>query len=275
MDRPLLSREEGLDGDLEQSFKNIKQGLLRYQQISSRISKHTRAMKNTSSAAAAEKTWSQARELIDDGQAVAKRLAGQLKEFGKFANALTSGERKRRRIQHKKLDGDFQKQMGIFEKVVRQAFAERDATISEAGRRASSEDPWNSSGALGGTARGAKEDPQVSAQEFQQSQVIMVHNEELIQERQDAMLEVRRNVQTVNDIFKDLSTLVEDQGEQIVTVESEINDAADRTKAGVKELDKANEYSRSAKKKMTFCATVSFIALAVVIVYVVINQSGK
>ena len=45
----------------------------------------------------------------------------------------------------------------------------------------------------------------------------MQHNQAMIREREEGMKEIESTMQEVNDIFRDLATLVHDQGHQLGT----------------------------------------------------------
>ena len=56
----------------------------------------------------------------------------------------------------------------------------------------------------------------------------------------------------VNDIFKDLARLVEEQGEMVDNIQTNISTAATHVETGVDEIKKANEYQQSSRKKLIF-----------------------
>ena len=97
-------------------------------------------------------------------------------------------------------------------------------------------------------------------------------NEEIIAERQEAMRNVHKSVQKVNDIFADLADLVEEQHETIVTIDQEAKDAYDKTKGGVGELDKASEYQKSSNSKMKCILGVIFLCGGIFLVYTLLNK---
>lgn len=97
-------------------------------------------------------------------------------------------------------------------------------------------------------------------------------NEALIQERKDDMEQVHSKIVQVNDIFKDLANMVEDQGEQIETIRGDLQVAEKKTESGVKELDKASGYQKSTTKKLMFCVMVLMIGIAVVVLITLISK---
>jgi syntaxin 7 len=90
----------------------------------------------------------------------------------------------------------------------------------------------------------------------------------LIEERDKGIRDIEASVVTVNEIFQDLATLVEEQGEMIgacalvlkrlvisqsratENIESNIQKTDVNTKEGVAELRKANSYQKSSRTKL-------------------------
>ena len=45
----------------------------------------------------------------------------------------------------------------------------------------------------------------------------------------------------VNEIYKDLATIIDSQQEQIDTIETQMEDSKDNAESGLKQIEKANE----------------------------------
>lgn len=119
----------------------------------------------------------------------------------------------------------------------------------------------------------AEHPPSPFQQLEQQQQMLDVVRQEdidfqasLIQEREIEIRAIQEGIAEINSIFKDLGTLVTQQGEQIDSVEDNITDLATNTHSAVDELAKANEYQRK-KRNMSLCVLIALIAvLAVVLI---------
>eukprot|EP01104_Vermistella_antarctica_P001622 TRINITY_DN116_c0_g1_i1.p2 TRINITY_DN116_c0_g1~~TRINITY_DN116_c0_g1_i1.p2 ORF type:complete len:170 (+),score=43.28 TRINITY_DN116_c0_g1_i1:490-999(+) len=96
-------------------------------------------------------------------------------------------------------------------------------------------------------------------------------NEALIQEREDGIREIEAAMNEVNEIFRDLGTLVLDQGQMIDNIESHIDTAVEKTGAGVAELRQAEKTQRSARTKMCCIALIVIIVGVVAIVALVVG----
>lgn len=62
----------------------------------------------------------------------------------------------------------------------------------------------------------------------------------VMQQREEEMRDIRRKMHAVNEIYKDLGEVVDQQQEQIDRVEDQFGGAADATRRGLELLEKAN-----------------------------------
>jgi len=58
-------------------------------------------------------------------------------------------------------------------------------------------------------------------------------------------LKVAENVLVLNELFKDMANLVQEQQQSIDTIETNVESAAERTKAGITHLEAAIEHQKS------------------------------
>lgn len=73
-------------------------------------------------------------------------------------------------------------------------------------------------------------------------------NNELIQEREDAIETLCSDIGNLNDIFKDLSLLVSEQGESVNLIANNIESSMEKTVRARAEIDKASEYQKKSCK---------------------------
>jgi hypothetical protein len=70
-------------------------------------------------------------------------------------------------------------------------------------------------------------------------------NENIIQERNEQIEELFKDVLVINDIFKDLNKMVAEQSEPISKLEEEIDKTLKKTQDGVENIKKAEKYYNS------------------------------
>lgn len=75
---------------------------------------------------------------------------------------------------------------------------------------------------------------------FIQNNTIKI-NEQIIEERNREMGNIAKEVEIINEIYKDLAILVEEQGCHINTISDNIESSLVETRGAVKELEKASK----------------------------------
>lgn len=93
-------------------------------------------------------------------------------------------------------------------------------------------------------------------------------NNALITEREKGIKEIEKTVLEVNDIFKDLSHIVAEQGVMIDSIESNIERATVETSKGAEELTKASKSQRSSRTKLCCLALLLLAILAVILGFI-------
>jgi len=99
----------------------------------------------------------------------------------------------------------------------------------------------------------------------------------LIAEREKGIKDIEKSVLEVNEIFRDLSNIVVEQGVMIDSIESNIEVSVQATDKGVEELTKASDYQKSSRTKMCCFLLIILIVVAVAIglVWIFLIQKKK
>ncbi|KAG0570283.1 hypothetical protein KC19_6G150900 [Ceratodon purpureus] len=92
-----------------------------------------------------------------------------------------------------------------------------------------------------------------------------------IQERHDAVKEIERNLIELNQIFMDMATLVEAQGEQLNDIEQQVNKASSFVARGTTQLKVAKDHQRAKRKWV--CMGIALIIILILIVLLPILRS--
>lgn len=134
--------------------------------------------------------------------------------------------------------------------------------------------------AAGGSGMGGGSDPENSGavpsedqRDHAQQMSAVVANEAIIAEREVGIGQLSRSVQEVNEIFQDLALLVNEQGTQIDNIQTNIETAASRTDAGVRELARASRHQRAARGRMLIIT--ACVLVLIIILFMVLKFSGK
>lgn len=115
-----------------------------------------------------------------------------------------------------------------------------------------------------------------SLQQQQQHQVLDVVNQDdvdfqttLVTEREADIRGIEQGITEINSIFKDLGTLVNEQGAQIDTVEENISNLATNSENAAKQLNQANEYQK--KRRNWSCCVLTFLVVVLTIILLVVS----
>merc|ERR1712029_617263 len=86
-----------------------------------------------------------------------------------------------------------------------------------------------------------------------------------LQDREKSIHQLESDIVDMNTIFKDLATMVHEQGEMVDSIEVHVSDAQVRVEEGTQQLRQAEGYKIAARKKKLILAVVGFIVLAILI----------
>ncbi|KAK3094772.1 hypothetical protein FSP39_006030 [Pinctada imbricata] len=79
-------------------------------------------------------------------------------------------------------------------------------------------------------------------EELQAQEQIIEDDLALIQDREERIRQLESDILDVNEIFRDLATMVNEQGETIDSIEANVEKASSHVEAGTQQLSKASEY---------------------------------
>jgi len=112
------------------------------------------------------------------------------------------------------------------------------------------------------------------SQDLQQSQNV---DDIIIEERNTQVKKLEKEMSDLLEAYKDLSQLVGEQGEALVQIDKTVDTTVVTTNEAVGELEKANKYVISYRKKLFFIAIGILIILAIIIAIIVsqVNKNKK
>ncbi|KAK6902810.1 hypothetical protein I203_108069 [Kwoniella mangroviensis CBS 8507] len=193
----------------------------------------------------------------------------------KLAAYPAGGEFSNRKPIQTKLSKEFGNAITSFQRVSRQS-AERQRSFVESQKRRVDK--------LVEESEEAHEEPRSSVELEQvqaQQQVQQVSPQELdfqetlIAEREAEIREIESGIHELNDIFRDLGTMVVEQGGLIDNIESNVTSVARDTSSAAEELTTAHEYQRKAGRRIACLLIILVIVVAVVLLAVSVSSSVK
>ncbi|ANB14264.1 SNAP receptor PEP12 [Sugiyamaella lignohabitans] len=178
-------------------------------------------------------------ELLDDTTAKFKTYGDDVKVLGDWDSASLQATQK---FTQRNLTKDFGGVLDEFRTAQRE-IAAKERKLSMAQKAAAEEQHQTET------------TPLLQQQQQQQSQVLdfvsqneVDFNTSLIEEREGEIQNIERGIYEINAIFKDLGTLVTEQGTQIDAVEDNISNMATNTENASKQLTQADKYQRTRGK---------------------------
>ena len=92
--------------------------------------------------------------------------------------------------------------------------------------------------------------------------------EMLITEREDGIRQIEQGISMLNEIFRDLGTMVNEQGHMIESIEGNVQNTLTSTRDASRELVQANKYQKSARNRACMLLIILAIVLTVVLLAV-------
>ena len=96
-------------------------------------------------------------------------------------------------------------------------------------------------------------------------------NDSIYRERDAEIREIENDVQTVHDIFSDVAILVQNQGEYVDNIESNVDASARSVLNGVNELEKAETYQKSARSKSCIIIMILFFVICFMVILLILG----
>merc|ERR1712166_603168 len=100
------------------------------------------------------------------------------------------------------------------------------------------------------------------------------YSSSIIADREEAIKEIEGTMTEVNEIYRDLSTLVVEQGSQLDNIEANMSSADSSVVSGTEQLGTASRYQKKSRNKLC-CMLILVSVVAAVIVIIVVTQTPK
>lgn len=187
---------------------------------------------------------------------LAKDTATQLRTLQELQPPGDAGAK----IQRERLQDEFTKALDNFQNIQREA-ADKERQKLEAARQDQEVTLPGPGEGFGGPSRTQ----------------LMIEEEDRLKELEDrerAMRQLESDITDVNTIFKDLATMVHEQGEIIDSIESNIESTAVHVETGADQLRQAAVYQNKARKKKIILAVVGLVILAILIAIIATQLSN-
>ncbi|KAF9005543.1 t-SNARE [Cyathus striatus] len=199
-------------------------------------------------------------DLTETTRAMAKRGSEDLKHLSSIQATLPHKKTALQKTSH-----DLQMSLVAFQRA-QQVSAERQRTVVQGVKLAVEDEPEAHSGHE--QASTPQEQRQAQILQAQLSPHELAYQESVIQEREAEIREIETGIHELSEIFRDLGTLVNQQGDMIDNIELNISSVAADTGAASEELHTAAAYQRKAGQRAACLMIILAIVVGVVLLAV-------
>jgi len=192
-------------------------------------------------------------DLTETTREMAKRGTDDLKKLAALQSTVPKQKTAMQKTSH-----DFQLSLVAFQRA-QQISAERQRTVVDGVKLAVEEEAIPEAS--------PSTSPQRQVQQFQQtlSPHELAYQESLIQEREAEIREIETGIHELSEIFRDLGTLVNEQGGMLDNIESNISSVAVDTAGAAEELSTAHDYQRRAGRRAACLLIVIVVVICIVL----------
>ncbi|XP_013384958.1 syntaxin-7 isoform X2 [Lingula anatina] len=241
-----------------------------YDQVSSNvftINNHATSLERALRQIGSDRDSKELRDRIHETELKTNKIIAETTKLFKQLSGIRGIERQQK-LSVERIQNDFKETIQRYSELQKKA-AEKVKTIALRQRTQSSE----------GLGFGASDDDKVALmeqdelrrQELQAQEQLIEDDLAVIQEREERIRELEADILDINEIFRDLGTLVYEQGEMIDNIEDHVSKAHDNVEAGNEQLVKAASYQKKARKKICICVIVLIIILAIIAVIIYVS----
>ncbi|KAH6695801.1 SNARE domain-containing protein [Plectosphaerella plurivora] len=202
------------------------------------------------------------RDLLEKSRDMCKDIGEGVKKLQTWDD-LT----KQQKYDQQRVSTDFQNALKEFQDVQRKALEKERASVTAA-RAAQDEGEGGSAGAGGA---GGQEQLQLQEQVRLAAQDDVDFQEALIVEREEEIRNIEQGVGDLNVLFRQVATIVSEQGEQLNTIADNVDDVRDDTRGAQIELTQASRHQKAARNKGCCLMLILSIILTIVLLAIFLD----
>lgn len=201
---------------------------------------------------------------VDEAQLQMHELAALVKRVS--ALDMSGADKKKYTPLRQKLIEDFARTSNEFKRVSQLAAEREKAPIPAAVLK---------SAQAGGSAILTTQESQALLEAERREQAVQLESQRayidgINLEREEEVRQLEANVAQVNEMFKDLAHIIEEQGVLIDNIDANVSHAVEEVEEGEKQVDKAVHYQKKSRSKMCCILATAVAILIIVIICIVV-----
>ncbi|KAJ2424853.1 hypothetical protein GGF41_002635 [Coemansia sp. RSA 2531] len=181
-----------------------------------------------------------------------KTTSTELKALSEFQRpGRAKGNQRARRLEQQKLTGDFQKVLEQFQNIQRVSAEVTREFVDRAKHTVHLQDEYHEDDDLS-ESRPLLQQQQRRVMELSVLDNDVEYNEALINERESEINDIEQGIVELNEIFRDLGTIVTEQQSLLDNIETNVQSVTIHVRGAAEQLGSASEYQRRSNKTK-FC----------------------
>jgi len=202
------------------------------------------------------------------------------KHLGEMSSSPAVSDNRQWRLQKERLHSDFTKALNSFQGAQRTA-AQREKEAIKRARGAAAGGGTALPGPAGVMTQSLMDTEETSAgggsfgqgQPVSRTQMLLEEEDNMaqLQERERSIRQLESDIVDVNTIFKDLATMVHEQGTMVDSIEQNVEATDIRVHGGTEQLRQAETYRNRARKKKFILCLIGVIILIILIIIIATN----
>lgn len=237
-------------------------------QITSNITQTQRLLQSISTKKDNQQSRNTLHDLLETTRDNIKSTGEELKKLDDFDEREIGGDTAK--FTKTKMKRDFQNVLSSFQDVQRKS-AEYQKSYVDSAKQAIQE----SEEAQGSYRDDEEESSRSQVQALQSPRLLddaeIEFNETLIEERESEIQNIEAGITELNEIFRDLGTMVTQQGNQIDSIEANVDNVAMNTQTASAELTKAQRYQKNSRNRKLCLMMILIIIFTIVLLAVVLG----
>lgn len=200
---------------------------------------------------------------------LATKTAPLLKEMSSLCSG-TSPSARQQRVQHERLKGEFRESISRYYSVQNKV-VEKEKLLVGSTKSAKRQESSRPADDFGDVKTSLVEDDR-RRQEQQQMDVQIDIDQNLIMEREERLRHIEGDILDINEIFRDLATMVYDQGALVDSIEANVDDTHGNLQGANVNLSKASSYQKKARTKMCILLIILLVVAGVIALIVILAK---
>jgi len=262
-------------GSVDTEFRRLSSNIgANVQKILQNVSSMNRMIKTIGTEQENTQLQTQLHQVTHYTGQLAKDTSKHLKDLNNISTGSAGGlasqsEQRQWRLQRERLQEDFTNALNKFQAAQRQA-AQKEKEVIKKSRNAGFEQQDQ------GNLIDMDDGSSTNQQQRMNTQILIEEDDTIqqLQERERSIRQLESDIVDVNTIFKDLATMVHEQGETIDSIEGNVETAAITVHDGTEQLRQAERYKSKARKKKV-CLAVTGIVILAIVIGIIVWQTHK